>query len=72
MSGYLYVVVEGLESAEVPAPALVGVTHEALVTHGVKGRVPGGDSDNGVSSSLTSRPADLQNKGCILSIYVEF
>ena len=56
---HLDVVVEGLESAEVPAPALVGVAHEALVTHGVKGGVPSGDSDNGVSSSLTSWPAHL-------------
>ena len=51
---YLDVVVEGLKPAQVPAPALVRVAHEALVTHGVKGGVPSGDTDNGVSSSLTS------------------
>ena len=52
---------EGLESPQVPAPALVRVAHQALVAHGVKGSVPGGDTDDGVSSSLASRPTDLQD-----------
>ena len=52
---------EGLESPQVPAPALVRVAHQALVAHGVKGSVPGGDTDDGVSSSLASRPTDLHD-----------
>ena len=58
---HLDVVVEGLESAQVPAPALVRVAHQALVANGVQGRVPGGHTDDGMSSSLASRPTDLQN-----------
>ena len=58
---HLEIVVEGLEPAQVPAPALVSVAHQTLVTHGVEGRVTRGHADHGVCSPLASWPINLQN-----------
>ena len=58
---HLDIIVEDLESAQVPAPTLLRVAHQALVAHGVEGSVPCSNSDHGVSSSLASGPANLQD-----------
>ena len=54
-----HVVVEHLQPAQVPAPALVRVAHQALVTHGVQRSLAGGHAHHGVRAPLSDGPGDL-------------
>ena len=58
-SGGGLVVVESLQSAQVPAPAVRRVAQETLVTNSVEWSLAGPDSHHGVSPSLPDRPGDL-------------
>ena len=58
-SGGRLVVVEGLQSAEVPAPAVSRVTQQTLVANSVEWSLAGSHSDHGVSSSLSGGPSHL-------------
>ena len=50
-----------LDPAQVPAPALVGVTHQTLVTSGVERSILGGHAQHRVSASLSDRPGHLEH-----------
>ena len=58
-AGGWLVVVERLESAEIPAPAVSRVTQQTLVSNSVQWSLTGSHSDHRVSSSLPHRPGDL-------------
>ena len=58
-AGGWLVVVEGLESAEVPAPAVSRVAQQTLVSNSVQWSLAGSHSDHRVSSSLPHGPGDF-------------
>ena len=59
------VVVEDLESAEVPAPALVAVAHQALVTHRVQRRLACPHPQHRVGAALPGGPGHLQTRNIV-------
>merc|ERR1711952_489061 len=59
------VVVEDLESAEVPAPALVAVTHQALVTHRVQRRLACPHPQHRVGAALPGGPGHLETRNIV-------
>ena len=59
------VVVEDLESAEVPAPALVAVAHQALVTHRVQRRLACPHPQHRVGAALPGGPGHLETTNIV-------
>ena len=54
-----HVVVEHLEPAQVPAPALVRVSHQTLVSDSVERGLGRGHAHHGVGATLSDRPRHL-------------